>query len=407
MERPPIKTATAWSVVAALSVTQIVSWGSLFYAFSVLLGPIERDTGWPRSSIVGAFSLSLLVTGLASVPAGAAIDRFGGRVVMSIGSIIAVVALLLLTQAGSIALFYACWLAIGIAAAMLLYEPAFAVLYRTFAEPRKAVTALTLTAGFASTIFWPLTHALVARLGWRDTVLALAVMNGLLCLPLHAFALPGRAALAPRRVPGASKAAIRDRGWRAFLRMRPFWLLALAFTAYMLPFAVLSVHLIPLLQEKGFSGADAVLLAALVGPMQVAGRIAEFTVGRRFATQRVGMLAIAALPLAIAVLALAPAGAGAVVVFVVLYGASNGVVTIVRATLPAELFGREHYGALNGALAAPVILTRAAGPLLASLVWSTSAGYDPVVGMLAAAGVIAVVAFRMACSAEADRRNAS
>jgi MFS family permease len=386
--RPP------WRIVWALSVTQIVSWGSLFYAFSVLLEPIERDTGWARDSIVGAFSLSLLVAGLGALPVGMLVDRFGGRRIMSLGSVLAGTLLLALARTESVLLFYAVWAGLGVAMAMLLYEPAFAVIYASFgAAARKGVTALTLTAGFASTVFWPLSQALVHASGWRGTAAILGLANLLLCTPLHLLLLPPSAGAAARMsVFSPSHSGVV----RRLVRSRVFWFLAFSFTANMLAFSALSVHLIPLLQERGLSAAKAVLLAAVIGPMQVLGRVLEVTVGARFRAAQVGLLALAVLPVALIALAEAASSWVLLLAFAAMYGASNGVMTIVRAVMPAELFGRESYGAINGALSAPVILSRAVAPIAGSLLWSASGSYAAVIWALVGLSLIAVAGFALA-----------
>jgi predicted MFS family arabinose efflux permease len=389
-----------WSVVWALSITQIVSWGSLFYAFSVLLAPIERDTRWARDTIVGAFSLGLLVAGLGALPAGMLVDRLGGRAVMSVGSALAGIGLLLLARTESVPLFYALWAGLGVAMALLLYEPAFAVIYASFgAHARKGITALTLTAGFASTVFWPLSQWLVHAWGWRDAVLILGLANLVLCMPLHVLMLPPRGATATRHSVASSADAPSGRHARVLHRLarnRAFWLLALSFTAHVLAFSALSVHLIPLLQERGLSAVDAVLLAAVIGPMQVLGRVLEFTGGARFRPAQVGLVALALLPVALVALALAGTGWLLLIAFVTLYGASNGVMTIVRAVMPAELFGREAYGTINGALSAPVIISRAAAPIAAAMLWSATGGYAAVLAVLIGLGLMATIGFAAA-----------
>jgi len=398
------RAASPWSVVWALSVTQIISWGSLFYAFSVLLAPIEQQTGWARDAIVGAFSLGLLVAGIGAVAVGLLLDRFGGRLVMSLGSLIGAVALAFMSEAQSLATFYVAWAAVGVAGAMLLYEPAFAVIYATFdLNARKAITALTLVAGFASTVFWPLTQTLVSGLGWRHTILVLGVMNLVVCLPIHTVLLPARGAQW-RRSAGAARALRDHRRLGPILKAKSFWLLALAFTANILAFSALSVHLIPLLHEKGFAPMHAVWLAALVGPMQVTGRLIEFTVGRRFSPRVVGLVALGLLPLALVALMFTSSSLRMGFAFAVLYGASNGVMTIIRATMPAEMFGRDHYGSVNGALAAPVVASRAAGPLAASLIWSAWHGYDAVLWVLIGVSVLAMVTFSLALMATPARQ---
>jgi predicted MFS family arabinose efflux permease len=177
---------------------------------------------------------------------------------------------------------------------------------------------------------------------------------------------------------------------------RKFLLLATAFSANMLAFSALSIHLIPLLFERGFAMSDAVWLAAIVGPMQVAGRIAEYTVGARFRATQIAMIAFIFLPVALIVLHFAGLQWSLVLVFVTLYGASNGVMTIVRGIIPAELFGRERYGAVNGALAAPVLASRALGPLAAAVIWSAAGGYEAVIWTLAVVGLLSAVSFLLA-----------
>jgi len=378
-----------WRLVWALGVTEIVSWGSLYYAFSVLLLPMEQDLGWDRSTLVGAFSLGMLCAGLSSWPAGALIDRYGGRTLMAVGSLAAAGLLALLARTHSVLPFYLIWMGLGFAMAAVLYEPAFAVIYRSFREGgKKAVTALTLAAGFASTLFWPLTQALVEPLGWRATVLVLALLNLCICLPLHAFVLPSG------RGPAWSAAPQdKDRSRRQFLQTNTFWLLAIAFTANMLAFSALSVHLIPLLRERGLSGAVTVTLAALVGPMQVAGRVVEYALGRRVSVLDSGLVALALLPMGMLLLLFGGSNLTLLAVALLLYGASNGVMTIVRAAVPAELFDREQYGSINGALSAPVIMSRAAAPLAASWLWTPEQGYLTVLWVLAMTAVLAMACF--------------
>jgi MFS family permease len=381
--------------VWALSVTQIISWGSLFYAISVLIAPIERELGWSRDVIVGAFSLSMVCSGLAAFPVGNLIDRYGGRHVMGGGSLLAAMMLALLSQTTTLTAFYAVWFGLGIAMGAALYEPAFTVITKSFGtDARKGITALTLAGGFASTVFWPLTQELISSLGWRNALLVLALLNLIVCAPLHLWCLPrvkanpANVVTQPGAVPQQHMPAMRD-----IVMSRQFLLLATAFTANMLAFSALSIHLIPLLNERGFTMTDAVWLAALVGPMQVAGRIAEYMVGARFRATRVALLAFIFLPVALLVLRYAGLHWEYALVFIALYGSSNGVMTIARGIIPAELFGRQRYGAVNGALAAPVLASRALGPLIAAVIWSVAGGYDAVIVTLAAIAILSAISF--------------
>lgn len=407
----------AWRVVVALGVAQLVSWGSTYYAFAVFMQPMQRALGADKSAIVGAFSLSLVVAGLLSTWIGARIDRNGGRAVMGLGSLGAVAALVALSQVRDVVQLYLVWALLGGVMAAALYEPAFTVIAQAFQQHyRRAVTALTLIAGFASTIFWPLDQALVDALGWRHALLALAALNLLVCVPLHFFALPRRpdSARVPASPVTASRAPIahnaasghpvgqgaaphaHSKDLRAVLRLPQFWWLAAAFVGNNLVFAAMSVHIVALLQSKGLTAAGAAAIGAMVGPMQVLGRIAEFSVGRRVSSRTVGLLAVWLLPAAMLACLLAGAQFWLLALFAVLYGVSNGVMTIVRGVVPAELFGREHYGEVNGALTAPTLFARAAAPFLASLLWSAFGGYDAVLIALTVTAAASALLFARA-----------
>lgn len=382
-----------WQIVVALGITQIVSWGSTYYAFALLMAPMQTTLGVDRSTVVGAFSVSLLVAGLVAPWIGKQIDRYGGRLVMGMGSVAAALSLAALSRIHTLAALYLVWAVLGVVMAATLYEAAFAVLAHAFAQHyRRAITALTLIAGFSSTIFWPLTQALLDHVGWRETVIVLAALNLLLCAPLHAFVLPRSRQGPMPAVPGAA----RSKNLQEVLRLPQFWWLAAAFVGNSVIFAAMSVHVVAILQSQGLSAAAAATLAAVIGPMQVAGRIAEFTIGRRLSPRRVGLIAVWLLPASIAVCLAADGRYAMLVLFAVLYGASNGVMTIVRGVVPAELFGREHYGAVTGALTAPGQWAKASGPLLASLLWSMSGGYAAVQAALIGVGLLSALLFERA-----------
>lgn len=404
----PDEASGHWGTVVALGATQLVSWGSTYYAFAILMQPLQRELGAGKSAIVGAFSLSLVVSGLLSTWIGARIDRHGGRAVMGIGSGGAVLALLALSTVHSIGQMYAVWAVLGAVMAATLYEPAFTVIAHAFKRDyRRAVTALTLIAGFASTIFWPLDQALVDALGWRDALRVLAALNLIVCVPLHFLALPrGGAARAAGAAPSTTPAATAARsggdakGLRDVLRLPQFWWLAAAFVTNNVVFAAMSVHIVAILQSKGVTATTAAAIAAMVGPMQVLGRIAEFSVARRMTPRRVGLIAVWMLPVGIAVCLMAGAQFWLLALFAALYGASNGVMTIVRGVVPAELFGRAHYGAVNGALTAPTLFARAAAPLLASLLWSAFGSYDAVLAVLVATAIVSALLFARATTSQ-------
>jgi predicted MFS family arabinose efflux permease len=385
--------AGRWRTVAALGVTQIVSWGSLYYAFAVVMDSVAQELGASAPVTVGAYSVALLVSGLVAAPVGRHIDRHGARAAMTAGSVGAALLLAAFSRVSGPAGLYAAWAGLGFVMGLVLYEPAFASLALVFrADLRKAITVLTLAGGFASTVFWPLTQWLATSLGWREAMLALAAINLAVCVPLHALFLPrhGRPAGAP---PGAADDAA---GRARLLRDPHFRWLAFAFTLNLLAFSAMGLHLLAMLREQGFAPAGAAWLAALVGPMQVAGRIAEFAFAHRMSASRVGEIALFAFPVSLLVLAFAGGSAAAVALFAVLYGASNGVMTIVRGTVPAEIWGREGYGGLTGLMATPVLLARAAGPFAAAGILAAAGGYLAVTLTLAAVGVVSWAAFTMA-----------
>lgn len=361
--------------MAILACTQIASWGSLYYSIAILGPALGAELHWNPTVIYGAYSWSLIVSGLAATPTGALLDRRGGRAVMGTGSLAAAVGMLLLAATSTLWQYLLAWTVLGLAMALTLYEAAFATLNRDFgADSRRLISTLTLFGGFASTLFWPLTMRLEGALGWRGTCVAYALMHLALCLPLHACLNGARAT--PAAAPAAAAAGTRaDLTLREAVRHPSFWTLTIALAVNMLIFSALAVHLIPLLRQFGYGAALAVGLAALIGPAQVAGRIVERLWFQDAPPQRIGRLAFAALPAGLLAMLLLARQQWAAGLFCVLLGASNGVLTIVRGTVPQVLFGRRHYGAIFGAMAGPALLGRAAGPLLTALM--LGAGVPP------------------------------
>lgn len=400
---PNADDAAGWRLLGALGITQVVSWGSVYYVFALLLEPLQRDLAADRSAVAGAFSAALLASGLCATWVGRRIDRAGGRAVMTLGSAGAALLLAALSQVHSLAALYAVWIGLGVAMAATLYEPAFAVAAQVFrAHYRRALTVLTLFGGFASTVFWPLTTWLIGHFGWRDAMLWLAAINLLVCVPLHAWAVPARAGRKDRGAPGrevrqaasgGGEATREDRGMASDPRFRA---LTLAFLAHYTVVSAIAAHLIALLLARGMSPAAAAGIGALIGPMQVAGRIVEFGASRWLSVGQVGRIAAVALPLSLLVLLVAQDRVFALAAFAALYGAANGAMTVVRGALPAELYGRARYGAIAGALATPGLLARAIGPFLAAALWSAFGGYDGVTWVLLGVALGGAAAFAYA-----------
>lgn len=383
-----------WRLVWSLSATQIVSWGTVYYAFGVLLVPMQAEFGWAQSVLTGAYSMALGISALVLVPTGVWIDRHGGRTAMTAGSLLAVALFALLAANHSLVGYYLIWAGLGVVMATTLYEAAFAVIEIGFGPAyRKGITVLTFAGGFASTVFIPITQWLIDAFGWRGAVFGLAVANLLVCVPLHAL-LPRRSGrrgssndAAHERKGVASSEAKRETTGRASapaairraLASLNFWTLAIAYTGYALVIGTLGVHLIPLLGAKGFSSGEVVLIASMVGPMQVAGRLAQYGLGDALEVRRLSRIVFAMLPIAMAVLLLAPAQSLFIGFFVVFYGVGMGIATILRGTAMPELFGRENYAVLSNLLSAPSVAARAVAPFLASLIVAAFGTYEALV----------------------------
>lgn len=382
----------AWGIVWAVAVAQLISWGTLYYGFAVLLVPMERELGWSRTDLHAALSVGLLTSGLCAFAAGVWIDRHGARGLMTLASVAGAALLAAWSWVGSLAVFYGLWALIGVSMAGTLYEPAFAAMTRTFPRDfRRAITAVTLVGGFASTVFIPLIQLLIDGSGWRRALLVMAACN-LLCAALHWFVIP------PVAAADGAQAAPRNRdALRSALRRPAFWGLAVCFTALSLVFTAVGFHLVPLMLERGLPMATIVGGYAVIGPLQVAGRLLFVWLSRRFSTRLIGTACFALYPVAIAVLML-PASSATLIAFAILYGLPNGIVTIVRGTIVPELFGAAAYGAISGALATPGILARAAGPFMVALIWAAAGSYGAVVWTLLALSMVAVVFWSIAVS---------
>lgn len=381
-----------WLPVWGLAGAQLVSWGSIYYGFSLFVVPMEAELGWSRAAINGALSLGLLISGLAAYPVGTWIDRHGGRALMSLGSLAGAALLAAWSVIDDLALFYGVWLGLGLSLAATLYEPVFAVITRAYPQTyRLRITALTLVGGFASTVFVPLTQLFIVTLGWRHALLALALCNLVIALPVHVLLLRGdrREAAAGDTAPAQSD----DEAMRRALRHPVFWALALSFTLYYATFSAMTFHIIPLLTERAVPTATIVAAIAVIGPAQVLGRIGLLVFGKRLTAAPAGRLAFIAFPCAVVLLLAFPDSLPALFAFAALYGAANGVITIVRGTAVPDLLWREGYGAINGALTLPANVARAAAPFGAALIWSATGNYGVMLWSMLAGGAVSALAF--------------
>jgi hypothetical protein len=355
----------SWRAVPVLGVTQILSWGTIYYTPVLIVPLIVSDRGWSIAFGMGGFSVGLLTAGLVAPYVGRAIDRFGGHAVMTVGSLIGALGLTLIVQATSRPAYLAVWMVLGVAMSANLYDAAFASLGRIFGTAaRRPITALTLVGGFASTVSWPATHFLIGGLGWRGTYLVYAALLAFVSAPLHALALPRGRHPAHAAAPSATQASAAVLPPHGL----PFMLVASAFAAYAFVPSGLSAHLLAIFARSGIDAGTVVWIGALFGPAQVGARLIEFAFGRNLYPLWLARFALTTLLCAFAMLAFAGISVPAAAAFALMFGGANGLVTITRGAVPLALFGAAGYGRLMGRLAGPWLLMQAAAPLVMAFV---------------------------------------
>jgi MFS family permease len=378
-----------WRAVLVLGVTQIMAWAALFYPPVLTLPLIAKDQGWSMTFAMGGFSFGLLTAGLVAPRVGAAIDRFGGHVVMPFGSLLGAVGLVGLAHTESPLTYLFVWAVLGAAMAASLYDPAFATLGRIFGtRARSPITALTLAGGFASTVSWPATHFLITAVGWRGTYLFYAALLAFVAAPLHAFALP-RARAGPDAVP--HEVAITAPAYRAPKGI-DFILVATAFASYAFVPSALSAHLLAVFQRSGLEANAAVMVGTLFGPSQVAARLVEFVFARNVSPLAIARLAVGLLVAAFALIAVAGLSVLVAAIFMIMFGAANGLITIARGTVPLSLFGAAGYGRLIGRIAGPSLMMQALAPSVLALTAEQSTDATAL-GVAAGFTIIALVSF--------------
>jgi len=378
-----------WRAVPVLGVTQILSWGSIFYTPVLIVPLIAAEHGWSMAFAMGGFSVALLVAGLVAPYVGRSIDRFGGHVTMTFGSLIGAFGLVLIGRADNPYAYYAVWMVLGVAMSANLYDSAFASLGRIFgAGARRPITALTLAGGFASTVSWPATHFLLEAVGWRSTYLVYAALLACVSAPLHAFLLPRTRFEAAKPSSTDTKAPDKVLPPHGL----PFILVASAFAAYAFVPSGLSAHLLAIFARSGIDAGTVVWIGALFGPAQVGARLIEFSFGRNLHPLWVVRFALSVLLCAFVMLAVLGISVPVAAAFALLFGGANGLVTITRGAVPLTLFGASGYGRLMGRLAGPFLLMQAAAPLAMAFVVDRTS--DPVALALAAGfATVALVCF--------------
>jgi MFS family permease len=376
-------------MLVALCVSVTVSYGVLYYAFTVLAPAISEDTGWSAAAVTAAFSAGSLTGAVAGIAAGRLLQRRGPRLVMTAASVLGAGAVAVVALAPSYPVFVLGWLLVGLASAGTFYPPAFAVLTHWYGAGRvRAITTLTLVAGFASTIFAPLTAALGEWVGWRDTYLILAALLFVVTVPAHALTL---------RLPWHHDAGTSHaRADRDVLTSRTFLLMAASGTLASLAMCASLVNLVPLLLHHGVSLQLAAWVLGLSGAGQVAGRLAYPALDRWLSpnARSAGVMGVTGVTLA--ALALVPGPALVLVLVAVLGGAARGLFTLVGATLVSDHWGAQRYAAINGVYHAPKGVAAALAPAFGAGVAAITGSYPAMFGVLAA---LALVGAALAASA--------
>lgn len=352
-------------VIPVLGITQILAWGSSYYLLAVLAQPIASDTGWPLAWVVGGLSLGLLVAGIVSPRVGDSIQRLGGRLVLATSAVFLALGLAGLALSPNLPFYIVSWLVLGIGMGAGLYDAAFATLGRLYGQrARTAIASLTLFGGFASTVCWPLSALFVAEFGWRHACLIYAAIHIAVLLPLYVFALPTEpkrrlgVGLVPARHAGATAAPAKATSKLVF------GLVALVITISSMISAMLSVHLLTILQAREIALAAAVALGAIVGPSQVGARTIEMLISRfhhpiwtKFASTVFVAIGVGLLWIGFPIIAAA----------LIFYGAGIGIESIARGTLPLAVFGEDRYASIMGRIAMPSLIMQAASPSLGAL----------------------------------------
>jgi len=356
------------TIIWGLGLTQIIGYGTLYYSFSILAPEMAKDLDWTQEWVFGVFSAALLIGGFAAPTIGRRIDRHGAGTMMALGSLVAASSLVVCALAPDRLTFVAGMIAMEIASAFVLYNAAFAALVQITPQTgQKSITHLTLIAGFASTLFWPITTELHEHLTWRQVYLAFAVLHLVVCLPFHCWL--ARAMNADRRSNGkdmAKTAAVIEGSIASWDRRRAFTLMGLGFALEGFVLSALLVHMVPLLTAVGL-GASAVLVGTLFGPSQVFSRFINMLAGRGLSQLVLAVISATLLVAGLSTLLTSAPWIYGAAAFAILFGLGSGLTSIVQGSLPLALFGSEGYGALLGRISAIRLIVSALAPFLFSV----------------------------------------
>ncbi len=380
-------------IVWPFAIAETIVWASFYYLFPALLPEWEKSLGWSRTELSAAFSSALVVSAVLAPSVGHLIDRGLSRLVFTGSAVLGAVMLVLLSQVTELWQFFAVWIGLGVAMSGGLYEACFAIVTRSMGQnAKRAITLITLVAGFAGTVSFPVAHTFVGLIGWRGAVLVFAAAVLTLAAPLlwygchhaegHFKDLAEPQDDNPQRV-------------RQVLRSPTYWLLVISFTAIAIEHGGIITHILPILEDRGVHQQAAVLAASMIGPMQVTGRLAMMAAERHASIFAIATGCFLGMAAAAVCLLFAGGSAGLIAAFVILHGAAYGVTSIARPVITAELLGRQGFGIVSGMIALPFMLGYAAAPTLTALAWQAG-GYDLVIGLAIAIVVFGLLAFTAA-----------
>ncbi len=376
-----------WAVAASLAITELTSWGILFYSFSVMVTPMHADLGWSAGTITTAFALAFLVSGVSAIFIGRWVDRFGSRGVMTLGSCLGVALLVLWSRVATPLEFYLIWAGLGVASAMVFYEPAFAATAAWFTQRRRqALTLVAIGGALASVVFVPVANALLLQMGWRSAIFDLAIILALVTIPLH-FGVVRR----PKQEATQAAAQVRPMPLGQLLVLRGFVRITVAFAFSAFTWVAMTTYLIPYLIRHHYTATFAAAMVGTMGASQVVGRllllVAHRWLGDRWAVPAFFILQAAGL--AILFLATTP---WQVALFAFCFGAGFGGSYPARSALVADRFGTKAFGQINGVIAFLLTVTAALGLLVVGAAAAGTTNYEGVLALVAVGALIAVAA---------------
>ncbi|RFB78959.1 MFS transporter [Methylovirgula sp. 4M-Z18] len=392
------------SLVWGLAASQLFGWATLYYAFTLFVQPMRQELGWSDTALNGALTFGLFIGDLAAIPIGRWVDRRGGHAIMTAGAALGALALVLWSGVHHLVSFYAIWGLIGLAQASSLINPAMTVVTANVTDYRRAITYVSFVTGLASSLAWPMANQLIAAFGWRPALLALAIVQIAVPLLVNAIVLRGtRGTRVDHEPMPLGSDAGRASPLRQVMRLPAFWTFALAFSIYWFVSAGTTIHMLPILRERGIAQDTAVVLVSLYGPAQVFGRMALFVLVPDFSARSTGriMFPLWAFTLLL-LLVIKPLGLSGLIIFSMLFGSTMGTLLILRQTGVVEIFGARGYGTITGALSTVSILPRTTAPWIFALMRDSFGGYDGVIAIMFVLTAIGCVAYWSATRAAQD-----